>query len=207
VKKPPTDEHITHDPDEAPTEPVLRECERLAASKVDWSDYPERTHARERVHEILDVIEDALASNDEERLDHIARFANPIQGFGGKGEGDQIRWELSRVERAVRHLPASKRPKVTALKLIFDLELSDPRYGTLDPLWVLEQLRSCKASPGGGRGNKSVPATLAALMLEAGAHDVTTFKDARRKIENARTPSKRGKSRARPSEFRRLRQE
>lgn len=204
MKEPPTTENTTHEPDEAPAEPVLRECERLAASKVDWNDYPERTDARERVHEILDVIEDALRSDDEARLHHIASFADPMHGFGGKG--DPIRWESSRVERAARRLPASKRPKATALKSIFDLELSDPRYGTLDPLWVLEQLRSCKTSPGGGRGNKSVSATLAALMLKAGAHDVTTFEDARRKTENARTPSKRGKSRARPSEFRRLRQ-
>ena len=90
--------------------------------------------------------------------------------------------------------------------MIFDLAKSDRRYNALDPLWVIERLRECKAKGvGAGRGNKGVPATLAALMLDAGAHDVTSIEEAKKKLDAARTPSKRGKSRARPSELRRLR--
>jgi len=187
---------------------ALPECERLAGSRADWSDYPERTLALERLNEILFAIEDAIALDDFELQEHIAGFADAMQGLDSPA--DRVRFDYARVERAARHVKGAKHPERTANRLIFDLELSDPRYGALGTVEVLAHLRKVKvvSSPGAGpgRGKTGVQTALAALMVEVGAHDVTSLKDAKRKIKDANKPRK-TKPPVRPSDLRRLREE
>jgi hypothetical protein len=195
-------------------EPTLPHVEKLAGSKVNHSDYPEITPDRERVSEVLWMIEDALWRDDRVRLRMIAEFSDKLQGLDGKGA--PVRYALEQVERTIHLVKVcdDDKGKVAVCWLIAKLSTIDPRYGALDPAFVLDLMQEATEHPltepaegkknrgGLGKGVKGAKWTLAAMMAKCGAHDVPVGDrdKADRRIENARGHTK--KPRARPSELR-----
>lgn len=163
------------------SELALPECERLADTRANFSDYDSKVDPEllGPIRAWLEHTEDALVAGDQRRLEALANVAKQLQGLDKTGK--RVRAALNHVAKAIEKARRPrKRPERVSLWLITKLAVLDPRYNKLGVYETLEHLRA--ASTGPGRGRKGAPATLAALMVDAGVQDSES--EARKFIKN-----------------------